>query len=135
MEGQFHINSSNRFCCTLETSHILWHSFFTFFKFVEITIVQMLRVSGGWMNIFHLFFHEKYIEEFASMNIWILLWECILKLFIVWILSHMTHVLKFGSTRRPSKPWIKHSYWDLSWVYCSNPIISGPSFKIFNDDI
>jgi hypothetical protein len=33
------------------------------------------------------------------MNTWILLWECIIKLFTIWIFSHMTHVLKIGKSR------------------------------------
>jgi hypothetical protein len=70
----------------------------------------------------------------ASMNTWILLWECIFKLFTVWILSHMTHVLKIGRRRSLGEHWIRFLYWGLGGVCCFNPIISGPFWMMISNN-
>jgi hypothetical protein len=127
MKAPFHVNPLIQIWCTLEASHILQYFFLEVFKLVELTIV-CVGVNRKWKS-FMFFFMKSKLKNHLNEHL-ILLWECILKLSIVSILSHMTHALINGSrSRNLGEHWIRIHNWDLGWVHDFTPIIHGPYFQ------
>jgi hypothetical protein len=124
MEAPFHVNPLTWLLQTLLAYHILQHSFPKFFKLVKIAIVQVLGSMEDERTFSTISLMKCKLKEHFNEHLNTIVG--IIKLFIIWIFPHMTHVLKIGKNKSPSGHWIKLFYWDLGGVYCSNSFNSEP---------
>jgi hypothetical protein len=107
MEAPFHVDHFSWFQHALEASCILRHSFLEIFKLIEIATTQVFRLIEDKQPFSPSLSWNQRRRTTSMCTHTLLLVQCILKLSILWISSHVMHALMIGRSENLGKHWIK----------------------------
>jgi hypothetical protein len=107
MEAPFHVDHFSWFQHALEVSCILRHSWLEFFKLIEIATTQVFGSIEDKQPFSPSLSWNQRWRTISMCTHTLLLVQCILKLSILWIPSHMMHALTIGRSENLCKHWIK----------------------------